>query len=312
MRRSTAQNRGGEPLRVGVVHRRPAVEQERRQLVVAVVDGQAQCVLAVAGHRAEVGAARGEEARRGQVAFPRREEQGREPAVRVADGLGVGVRVLGLGALAPGGVGHRVDSRPRVDVGPVGNEQLDRLGVVLGHRPHQGGGAAPRLGAVHVGAAVEQQPDGVGPAGAGGHHERGVAVGAEGGVGVEPGVEKALDHRGAAVDGGEPHRGGAGVVRGVEGRSRANQQTRGLVVVPPRRPVQGGGAVHLRRVHLGARLDQPANLVRVSGHGRVGHFAGRGGAGSGAREDETGGEGCRDRSVHRRARPGHETVSRPV
>ena len=71
----------------------------------------------------------------------------------------VGDRRAPLEAAAVGG-GHVV--RPRVDVGAGRDEQPRRLGVPLGHRPHQRRRAAPALLRVDVGARLEQHADGAG------------------------------------------------------------------------------------------------------------------------------------------------------
>ena len=133
--------------------------------------------------------------------------------------------------------------RPRVQVGAVRGQRLDRRAVVLRGGPHQRRLALPRFGRVDVGAARDQRPDDVGAAGARGGHQHGFAVRPDR-VRVGAGLEQRPRIGGVAVGGRERQRRDAVAIRGARrSRRRARSSCTVSSVVAADGPVQRRHAV---------------------------------------------------------------------
>ena len=79
--------------------------------------------------------------------------------------------------------------------------------------------------------------------------------------------QQPLDHRRAAVRARQVQRRGADVVGRVGTGARANQQIRDGEIIDMRGPVQRGGAIPLRRIHVGALFEQrPHGLDVLASH----------------------------------------------
>ena len=180
--------------------------------------------------------------------------------------------------------GSRVDARRHVVSGETGRtgacgtvgaeleQRLDRYRVPLFSGPHQRGRAAQLFRGVHVGAGSHEPLDRFGIAIARGIHQQRLAIRpALSGVGAR--VQQPVDDRGIAVQRSHGHRRHALAIPGIHGGARANQQIRGLEVVAVDRPMQRGGAIDLRRLHVGLLLQQRAESGLVALHHGVGDVA---------------------------------------
>ena len=151
--------------------------------------------------------------------------------------------------------------------------------MTLGHRPHQRGLTPGALDRVDAGAGSEQGAHAVRGAGPGRGHHRGLAL-RQLYVRVRAGREQTLDHRRAAVLGREPQRGRAELVGRVDAGPCPYQQRGNALIVPECGPVQGGGAVGLTLVDVGALLQQAPDRLGVLRPG--GGYEGKaGGVGAG-------------------------------
>ena len=156
------------------------LHEERRDVVVAVDDGEHQRRAAVGIDRVEIGAGVGERRRRRERALPRRVHQRRPSAFRqhgladvgralfdlVADDAGRRVRIVG-------------DERPGVEAGAGRHERPHGVRAVVERRPHQRRRAGAALGRVHV-PGIGEQLHGVHVAGAGRQHQERLAFGQRG------------------------------------------------------------------------------------------------------------------------------------
>lgn len=93
-------------------------------------------------------------------------------------------------------------------------------------------------------------------------------------VHVRAGLEQQIDHRRASVLCRKEHGRGAIVICGFGVRARANQQLRGLKIVPASRPVQRGSAIGLNSVDVGFVVKRRTNRIGILVHDRVGDVAG--------------------------------------
>ncbi len=78
----------------------------------------------------------------------------------------------------------------------------------------------------------------------------------------------------SAVDARQPQRRGALAVRGLGIRARAKQQIHHFFIGPEHRPVKRGGAIGLRRIHIGVLLHELPHGHAVAAHHRVGNLGG--------------------------------------
>ena len=149
----------------------------------------------VAGRLGDVRAAIEQQPRHFGIAVANRKQQRRHAAVGCRQGALPDDAVAG-GATGAGG--HVLSFRHRdvgvgIDVGAAREKQLDHVGVIFEHGPHERGLRVHGVLRVDVRAAIEKQGDGIDLAGARRGHESGFAAGV-GGVRIGAGIEEPADH----------------------------------------------------------------------------------------------------------------------
>ena len=129
--------------------------------------------------------------------------------------------------------------------------------------PHERGLSLCAFPRVHVGAVGEQRPYRGDVALAGGDHQR-CAAGVRRDVRVGARLQQFRDHCRAAARRRDPERGDAQIVRRVHGRAGPDQQVRRVEVVQVGGPMEGGGAVALPCIHVGAPAEERAQRGRIA------------------------------------------------
>ena len=136
--------------------------------------------------------------------------------------------------------------------------------MVLGDGPHERCLTFCGVRRLHRRTGRQQSLHGGNTSASCGRHERRLPVG-QGGIHVGAGPQQRRDHRLAGIGGGENQRHHAVIVDGVRIGSSPKEVGRQGEVVPIRRPVEGGGAVGLRRVDRNTlfeeRLDRRRRLL---------------------------------------------------
>ncbi len=232
-------------VRIGNVRVRAAIEQQRRQIVMAIDDGDQQRARRVGACLVDVGAAVEQRARGVELALARREQE-RGHAARRPPLLLRGRR------------------RRQRRVRAAGKQQRDDFGMAFGRRPHQGRLAAKLL-RVRVRTAIEQQLHGGGITRVRGQHQRRLALRRQHRVRVLAGVEQPRDRCGVAVRRREverrrPRAIGEGVLRpGIE------EHVHHLDVAALNGPMQGRHAVRLRCVHVGRLPNERPHRLQIAG-----------------------------------------------
>jgi hypothetical protein len=177
-----------------------------------------------------------------------------------------------LGRHHVGQVHHRRGDRR---VGAFGEQRLHRGGAAGGRREHQRRLPVRGLRRVGLGAGVEQRGDDLGVARGRGQHER-RGAGGGGRFDRRTALQQRRHHRRAPVLGGQVQRGeAADPGRGPRVGAGDQQHLGDFGLALQRRPVQGGHAVALRGIGIGAALEQLAHGSGVAGHRGVGHRAAR-------------------------------------
>ena len=253
-----------------------AGEQELRQPRMAAHDGQRQRAVAVGAGLVDVGARVEQQAGGVDAAVARREQQRGEPP---------GVEVLGAGRARRAAESRAAELPPGDRAGVDGRPVLQQHGgdVRLPVRggPHQGGLPVLRLGGVDLGAVLDERPRRRGVARRRAAHERRL-TGQKPAVRIRAGRQQPLDDLGVAARARHPQGRGAEFVRRVDVGAGVDQPVHRAQGVPVRRPVQRRRAVTLRRVDVRALVQQgadpgPVAVLRRVGEPAVGTALGRAG-----------------------------------
>ena len=245
------------------VHVGSAIDQELREAVLLVHDRHDERAGVVDIAVIDVDAAVEHHAGRLDVALTGGKRQGREPAARD--------RGDRRRRAQPGHLGFPVE-RSDLPVGAVIEQELHDGRMAFGRRPHEGGLSLVLLARIHVRAAVEEHPDDIGVACASGRHQDGLAVFSGQRFRVGAGFEQRFDHRRASGRDRLGQRRRAIAVPGLRVRARAEQQVDRVFVVPDDRPMESGGAVGLRGIHIDLALHeraQRADVLLLGGVGRI-------------------------------------------
>ena len=264
----------------------------------SAVGGDDRRTRAVRRGVVDVGPGVDELPRRREITDPRREKERRvTPLLSLRNIFGAPGVGRGLDHLSP-------DVGASAEIGVMGQERLDDVGMPLRNRPHQRGLTA-RRGRLGLGAGLEQLTDHVGaPAPRRRHQQR--LPGEERRVRVRAGLEQPPDHRGAAILGGAPERRHAEVGRGVHVGAGSNHPFGTVVLVPVGGPVQRGRPVTLDGGHIRTLVECRSHVDPVALARRVRERS-LGAAGAEAGDSEGG-----DRDESRQRREGcHRHPLRP-
>ncbi len=217
------------------------VDHERRKLVVQVEQRHVERRDAFGVFEILVGAGSDQMARALDAAFARRvEERGEAALVHV-----LGTR-LGDDLALP-----LTNHAARVQIGTVGGEELDHLGLALRSRPHQRCLSAEVLFGVDIGTGFEQPLRRIDLAGSRDRHQRRFTLGVPG-IGIRPSLQQRIDDRRRADDRRFGDRGGAELVGELHIRAGLDQRAHQLEIIVRRGVHDGGRAVGAWRVRIRA------------------------------------------------------------
>ena len=206
--------------------------------------------------RAEIG----QRARGVDRAFSRREHERRPPATRKRRVGSAAARKL---------EDRRIERRgPGVDVRARFSEDTNRVGVILGGRPHHRRLAEPALARVDVGAAADEQLHGCRIAGTRRGQQYRLAFSGFRSR-ARAGFQQRIEDLDAAVGRRQCDRGDAVSVGGLRIGARAQQRLDQIDVVCPDREMERRGAIGLRDVDVRARAEQRPHRFAVASPGGV-------------------------------------------
>ena len=170
------------------------------------------------------------------------------------------------------------------------------IGMTLVRGLHQRAGTSRAFNGIHIGAAFYQCMHGIDATRARGQHQR-TAAERQLFVGIGTALEQGFNHGGIAARRCEPQRRGPIMVRQARFGASLQQQLGQFCVAAIGGPLQGGGAIGLLRIHVGAAFQQTLDFRLVALTGGVGNVRLRERS-AGHRRQEQGSEGSQCKGMH--------------